>query len=76
MSETYYEVIAENPRGRAVIASDLTDKESDDTRRQYINRHGLNAKINGVWQPAHINIYRQRHEHKEFVEDYEEVIPQ
>ena len=71
--QTYYEVVAVHDRGRVVIASDLTDEQSDRTRRAYINKHGLNVYVNGRKTHAVINIYRQKHEHKELVEDYEEV---
>lgn len=71
--QTYYEVVAVHDRGRVVIASDLTDEQSDRTRRAYINKHGLNVYVNGRKTHAVINIYRQKHAHKELQEDYTEV---
>lgn len=73
--QTYYEVVAVHDRGRVVIASDLTDEQSDRTRRAYINKHGLTATVYGKRIPAQIHIYRQRHAHEEFAESYTEVIP-
>ena len=72
--ENFYEVVAVHDRGRVVIASDLTNEESDRTRREYINKNGLTVKVGGRRVHAVINIYRQNHAHKEFEETYEEVI--
>lgn len=72
--EHFYEVVAVHDRGRVVLASDLTNEESDRTRREYINKNGLTVKVNGRRVHAVISIYRQNHEHKEFTEDYEEVV--
>ena len=72
--ETYYEVVAVHDHGRVVLASDLTSEESDNVRRAYINKKGLNVYVNGRKVHAQINIYRQNHAHKDFTEDYEEVV--
>lgn len=70
----FYEVVAVTDHGRVVIASDLTNSESDDLRRNYINKHGLFVYHKGRKVRAQINIYRQNHAHKEFEENYTEVI--
>ena len=72
--ETYYEVVAVHDHGRVVLASDLTSEESDNVRRAYINKKGLNVYVNGRRVHAQINIYRQNHAHKELEESYEEVV--
>ena len=72
--ETFYEVVAVHDHGRVVLASDLTNEESDRTRREYINKNGLTVKVGGRRVHAQINIYRQNHAHKEFEESFEEVI--
>ena len=70
---TYYEVVAVYDRGRIVIASDLTDEQSDRTRRAYINKYGLNVYVNGRKTHPVINIYRHNLAHKELQETYTEV---
>lgn len=74
----YYEVVAVSYelRKRMVIASDLTDDESDRVRRKYIEKNGLTAYIGGKRVPVQLHIYRQHHAHKEFNEDHMEVIRQ
>lgn len=72
----FYEVVAVHDHGRVVIATDLTSEESDDLRRNYINKHGLFVYHKGRKVRAQINIYRQHHAHKEFEENYTEVIKQ
>lgn len=72
----FYELIAiyDNGKRRKVLATDLTDEESDRAKREYINKHGCKVNVNGSRKDAQICIYRQRHEHKEFKEDFTEVI--
>lgn len=69
----YYEVVAVSYelRKRKIIASDLTSDEADETRRQYVNRNGLTARIDGRTVPAQIHIYRQKRPPREFVGDKE-----
>lgn len=72
---TYYEVVASPDHCKTwiTLASDLTDEESDRVKREYINKHGCTVEVNGVRRRALICVFRQRHDHKELVEDYEEV---
>lgn len=72
---TYYEVVAsyDHCKTWVTLASDLTDEESDRVKREYINKHGCTVEVNGARRRALICVFRQRHEHKELVEDYEEV---
>lgn len=76
MDDNFYEVVAVHDKGRVVIATDLSSEESDNVRRNYINKHGLFVHAGGRKVRAQINIYRQHHAHKEFEESYEEVIRQ
>lgn len=67
----YYEVVAVSYelRVRKVIASDLSSDEADETKRQYINRHGLTAYLHGKTVPAQIQIYRQKRPPRKFEGD-------
>ena len=57
-----YEVVAVSYelRKRVVIASDLTDEESDRVKRNYIEKNGLTAYIYGKRVPVQVNIYRMK----------------
>lgn len=69
----YYEVVAVSYalRVRKVIASDLTSDEADETRREYVNRHGLTAYIRGKEIPVQLHIYRQKRPPRKFEGDEE-----
>lgn len=73
MDDNLYEVVAVHDRGRVVLASDLTDEESERVRRNYINKKGLSVYVNGRKVHALINIYRQNHAPTTFEGDIEEV---
>lgn len=73
IDNNYYEIVAVTSRGRITLIDDLTSEESDNVRRNYINKHGLFVHINGVKVPAQIHIYRQNHAHKAIEGDVEEA---
>lgn len=60
MYDFKYEVVAVSYelKKRVVIATDLTDDESDRVRRNYINKNGSTCYIGGRKVPVQVNIYR------------------
>lgn len=76
VDNNFYELVAiyDNGARRKTLATDLTDAESDRAKREYINKHGCTVNVRGVRKNAQICIYRQRHAHKKFKEEYTEVI--
>lgn len=73
MFDFRYEVVAVSYelKKRVVIATDLTDEESDRVRRNYINKNGLSCYIGGRKVPVQVNIYRLKRR-REFKGDKED----